>query len=565
MPAPAPAPAPVAFNFTGTYRSQTTLADGYTHTETAVVNGSAASLIHQFVSRDGKNGGNFRWNGAVVRAANGSGTVTGQGVIDNLGQRNFVLGEARLSRDGNGMLSLCWKATDPKFGPIGGCSQRLSTAITSLPAPLVFAAPSPSPIPIPAPTPIAMPAPAPAPAPVASNFTGTYRSQTTLADGYTHTETAVVNGSAASLIHQFVSRDGKNGGNFRWNGTLSWVADGSAVVNGQGIIDNLGQRNFALGEANVRVSGNIATLCWKATDPKFGGIGGCSQRQSTAVSALPQPILFAPTQLPAPAATNFTGTYRSQTTLADGYTHTETAVVMGSTVSLIHQFVSRDGKSGGNFRWGGTLAIAADGSATVTGQGVIDNLGQRNFGLGETTIRVAGNVTTLCWKATDPKFGAIGGCSQRQNTVVTSLPAPLKFGAGAPTPVPTPAPGPPSGSGPGSGAGNGPSSVPNEPSDQGQPEALAFCWQNKSNKWFCDGKLQILLTSWDTEKQALNMVHCKSPTRLNGGKQVTLHSTYSTVKGQITGWLYGCGERLKHTGSQTDNRDIRRFWGGITW
>lgn len=432
MPVPAPTPAPAAFDFTGSYAPVTNgrAASNFT---LAVVKGDEVSLQHELVNLvSQKHLAIYRWSGRLARNPNGSASFSGQGTAEDAsGTRAFTVTRGRLVNQVRSDVinnrrwdetSICWSGSDPgsKEFPKGEipeqCSTRNLTNVIGLPrlAPIAVA---------PAPTPVPTPSPMPPSAPGTTDFTGTYRSQTVLPDGFTHTETATVNGTTVNLIHQFVSKDGKSGGNFRWTGTLSRGPDGSGVVRGQGMIDNLGQRNFVLGETTVRMSGNVVTLCWKATDPKFGAIGGCSQRQGNAVSALPQPIVFAPMPSPGPAVAEFTGSYRSQTVLPDGFTHTERAAVNGSSVNLLHEFVSKDGKTRGSFRWTGTASRNPDGSASLKGQGVIDNIGQRNFALTEGSLRsTGGGGASLCWKANDPKFGAIGGCTQRQTTSVSPIP-----------------------------------------------------------------------------------------------------------------------------------------------
>jgi hypothetical protein len=152
------------------------------------------------------------------------------------------------------------------------------------------------------------------------------------------------------------------------------------------------------------------------------------------------PPTLSPAPQPTPAADLFQGKYASQTVLADGFTHTERANVEGTTVALNHEFISRDGRTTGSFRWSGTLRVIAGtpARAEISGQGAINNQGVRNFILDNASIVVKPNGDIeLCWKATDPKYGAIGNCSKRGYVIPDGTPN-LR-----PGPVPAPVPAPP--------------------------------------------------------------------------------------------------------------------------
>ncbi len=117
-----------------------------------------------------------------------------------------------------------------------------------------------------------------------------------------------------------------------------------------------------------------------------------------------------------------------------------------------------------------------------------------------------------------------------------------------------------------------PGTLPSAPatpslSGEGLREALAFCWQNKAQTWYCDGKNQeaSLVGEKDMMVQLAN-VGCKSPHLLSGTMTI-LASTRVPGRGQQIGWLFGCGQKLDKadSGHATSNRDIRRFWSGIPW
>lgn len=111
-------------SFDGTYTSTELFPDGFTHTENGTVAGFSVSLLHQFSKGDTR--GSFQWTGTITpRAGNPrEGDVTGQGMIDNAGMRPFTLEDGDIEIFNDGSAELCWSATDPRFGPIGGCSRR---------------------------------------------------------------------------------------------------------------------------------------------------------------------------------------------------------------------------------------------------------------------------------------------------------------------------------------------------------------------------------------------------------------------------------------------------------
>jgi hypothetical protein len=100
-----------------------------------------------------------------------------------------------------------------------------------------------------------------------------------------------------------------------------------------------------------------------------------------------------------------------------------------------------------------------------------------------------------------------------------------------------------------------------------QREALAFCWQNKAQQWYCDGRSQETAQVGEKDMMVqLANVGCKSPHLLSGTMTI-LTSTRTPSWGQQIGWLFACGVKLDkgESGHQTGNRDIRRFWSGIPW
>lgn len=140
----------------------------------------------------------------------------------------------------------------------------------------------------------------------------------------------------------------------------------------------------------------------------------------------------------------------------------------------------------------------------------------------------------------------------------------------APPPAPPQPPKPPSGGGGSSGGGTaGGGTTGGGTTGGASNEALAFCYQTKSKSWICDGKTQKLLIGEDTEAKGLGLVGCKTPRRLNNGREITLKSKYSSNSGTAyTGFIYACGVTIDpkaDSGSLTWNRDIRRFYDGIIW
>jgi ankyrin repeat protein len=129
--------------------------------------------------------------------------------------------------------------------------------------------------------PAVTPPTAPQPTPAADVFQGKYASQTVLADGYTHTSRALVEGATVALNHEFILKNSLITGSFRWTGTLKMLpgTPARADISGQGVITNQGVRTFTLENASIVVKPNSdIELCWKATDPKYGIIGSCSKR-----------------------------------------------------------------------------------------------------------------------------------------------------------------------------------------------------------------------------------------------------------------------------------------------
>lgn len=97
-----------------------------------------------------------------------------------------------------------------------------------------------------------------------------------------------------------------------------------------------------------------------------------------------------------------------------------------------------------------------------------------------------------------------------------------------------------------------------------QPEALAFCWENKHGRWTCDGPGDETSIAEKDRAAQLSLVSCKQPSLLLN-TSITLTSTRVSKRGSVSGWLFRCGTRLQpgDTGHATWNRDIRRFWTGI--
>jgi hypothetical protein len=112
-------------------------------------------------------------------------------------------------------------------------------------------------------------------------------------------------------------------------------------------------------------------------------------------------------QAPPVRASIFDGTYTSTVVLPGGFTHTETDVVTGLSVTSDHDFTN--GVSSGGFDWTGTISPMGPTFGVITGSGTIDNFGIRPFTLGPSTIFFNGTTFEISWSGTDPVFGTIGG------------------------------------------------------------------------------------------------------------------------------------------------------------
>jgi hypothetical protein len=77
------------------------------------------------------------------------------------------------------------------------------------------------------------------------------------------------------------------------------------------------------------------------------------------------------------------------------------------------------------------------------------------------------------------------------------------------------------------------------------PEALAFCWKNKTGLWWCDGPLQILWNGKNRIKHALSKVGCEKHTRFR-----------PWAGNSRLGYLFYCGTKLKDF-----DRNIRKRYG----
>jgi YVTN family beta-propeller protein len=110
-------------NFGGTYTS-TVQIGGYTHSETDVVAGNSINALHSFTN--GTVSGSFAWQGIITSGPNNpnTGTITGQGTINNAGIRPFTLSSGSIIVNPDGSADLFWSAVDPVFGPIGGSAHR---------------------------------------------------------------------------------------------------------------------------------------------------------------------------------------------------------------------------------------------------------------------------------------------------------------------------------------------------------------------------------------------------------------------------------------------------------
>jgi YVTN family beta-propeller protein len=119
-------------NFGGTYTG-TAQSGGYTHTETDVVAGNSINALQTFTN--GIVSGSFAWQGIITSGPTNpnTGTITGQGTINNAGTRAFTLSSGSIILNSDGSADLIWSAVDPVFGPIGGSAHRnpLSSAHTT--------------------------------------------------------------------------------------------------------------------------------------------------------------------------------------------------------------------------------------------------------------------------------------------------------------------------------------------------------------------------------------------------------------------------------------------------
>lgn len=87
----------------------------------------------------------------------------------------------------------------------------------------------------------------------------------------------------------------------------------------------------------------------------------------------------------------------------------------------------------------------------------------------------------------------------------------------------------------------------NEDAGNNGKEALAFCWQNKFDYWFCDGRIQQTETGEKTVEKQLKYVGC---------------ADYWKKVPWEDGTVFFCGYNLDHrmsTGRSTPNRDIREW------
>lgn len=92
----------------------------------------------------------------------------------------------------------------------------------------------------------------------------------------------------------------------------------------------------------------------------------------------------------------------------------------------------------------------------------------------------------------------------------------------------------------------------------GNPEALAFCFQNARGYWLCDGPTQFTNAGGEGDaglSENLKNAGCKKP-RLIGPS--TLTPIMVARLGTQNGNLYKCGFQLK-----PDDRDMRRHWSGL--
>lgn len=245
-----------------------------------------------------------------------------------------------------------------------------------------------------------------------SLFIGVYSSTVQIGD-FTHTETDTVTGNTVNGTHTFTN--GTVSGSFTWTGIVTITGPTSATITGQGTINNAGIRPFTLRSGSIVLNGDgSADLYWSGVDPLSGTIGGSGHRT--------------------PWLPLYSGVYSSTVQIGD-FTHSETDTVTGNTVSGTHAFTNGD--VSGSFIWSGILTITGPTSATIAGQGTINNAGTRPFTLssGSVVLNDDGSAD-LYWSGVDPVFGPIGGYGMRAatctgSTKITIIPPPqLSVGAG---------------------------------------------------------------------------------------------------------------------------------------
>ena len=170
-------PAPALIDFTGTYEPlrADVFVDGKAQTNRAMVKGNTVTLQRAVASRDGKVLAIYRWSGEFTRTANGSGSFSGQGTVEDASgtraltiSRGVLLNQIRADVINNRRHEetlLCWSGNDPKAGVVvDGCAQRTSTTVSTLPPlPAVTGTPAGTAPPAPTPAPVAPPPIAPPP------------------------------------------------------------------------------------------------------------------------------------------------------------------------------------------------------------------------------------------------------------------------------------------------------------------------------------------------------------------------------------------------------------------
>jgi hypothetical protein len=120
-------------------------------------------------------------------------------------------------------------------------------------------------------------------------------------------------------------------------------------------------------------------------------------------------------------ASIFDGTYTSTVTLPDGFTHTETDTVTGLSVVGEQDFTN--GSASGSFTFTGTITLLNPTLGFISGTGVINNQGTRDFTLdpfNSAVVEVSATEFVLQWSGTDPLFGSIGG----GGTMTAAVPEP---------------------------------------------------------------------------------------------------------------------------------------------